>query len=100
MNADATFLQMSLHTQGHNHVFQLNMTEERLSIHPEDNKRVSNITIIHISESLIFTNPDIFETTYLFIWICVDGFINHSGEQFKKDAISVSRFTSFVWTKS
>lgn len=38
MNSDATFLQMSLHTQVHNHVFQLNMTEERLSIHPEIKK--------------------------------------------------------------
>lgn len=75
MNADATFLQMSLHTQVHNHVFQLNMTEERLSIHPEDKKRVSNITIIHISESFFTKVSSSQILTFLKPHICSSGFV-------------------------
>ena len=39
-----------------------------------------------------------FETVYFFTWICVDGFLNCTGEQFQKDACLVSGFTGFVLT--
>ena len=44
------------------------------------------------------TNSEIFETAYLFMRIRVDGALNHSGERFKNNAVSMSELTGFVWT--
>jgi len=47
----------------------------------------------------VHTNPDIFETPIFLTWIHVDGFLNCSGERFQNNAVSRTRFTSFVWTE-
>ena len=44
------------------------------------------------------TNSEISETAYLFMRIRVDGALNHSGERFKNNAVSMSELTGFVWT--
>ena len=47
----------------------------------------------------VHTNTDIFETTQFFIRIRVYGILNHSGERFQSNAVSVRGFTGFVWTE-
>ena len=39
-----------------------------------------------------------FETAYMFSWIVEEEALNHFGERFQKDVISVRQFTGFVWT--
>ena len=46
----------------------------------------------------VYTNVEIFEFRYIFTWIRVDGALNHSGERFQKDVVSVS-FTGFLRTE-
>ena len=47
----------------------------------------------------VHTNSSISETAYFFIRARVDEVLNCSGERFQNDAVSVIRFTGFVWMK-